>query len=887
MKLFKLPAISLALAILCSTLSTTALNAQEKTDDTPQPMVFAHYMGCYFMPLEFYMSEIELAQRHGIDGFAINCGAWDSKYIGATERIYEAAKRLGTGFKLMVSGDAGGRQAHNAYDQIKRFNDHPNQFRYKDEPVLSSFGGRAGMWDSGNNGQGLKMLEKEGITVCEVPNLTHAKYAANFSAETIRNFFAADESLGGLFWFGPDAPVSDVLRNNATARRVTQALGKIYMAGVSPSYNSPNLRTHYGVEGYGTQWEGTVRDQPDWIEIVTWNDYNEDSNIMPYRWQGGWDKHYNDHDETYLDATAYYSAWYKTGKRPEIKQDKVYYAYRNRSHWLRRTWNTKKEEWTDVTLEKWPFDQMHDDVQDAIYVSTALTEPATLTVAIGGKSYTYEQPAGMTHVRVPFGGGVPQFTLKRDGKEVLDFAGRKRIITLETQTKKNSAKGYHLVNRTWTGAAAAGKVVRHLEAESGELLEGAEIVTLGKAKAVRNSANFGSGFQIPFKSGLDNATYCIRVRYSNPTDEEVRLTLMAENPYHKDIYPYYIPLFMPPTAEGEFKTISFFWTLSEETSWMRVEMMENTGHVQKDHPLLNDFGTPAIDWIELVKVEPTTLPEVKETVFPEMVEIPGGSFEMGSTNGDPDESPVHKVKVSPFAMSRYEITNEEFEQFKPDHARLRDGYSWRNREPVTYVSWIDGAEYCNWLSEKAGLKPAYSKAKIEIHGEEKNSWVVDMKANGFRMPTEAEWEYVASGRGEGRTYPWGNEEPKPGYHGHFADQNVLEPDPRMPSQYQAGAMVVGSYPEGASRDGVMDLAGNVVEWCSDWFKYYEKDSATNPIGATPSNYRSIRGSSWGYYGLPVRVSDREYNSYVYGGYVYIGLRVVLPEDGWKKLKRAK
>ena len=843
--------------------------------------VFAHYMTAYFSPVEFYKHEIRLAQRHGIDGFVMNCGAWleDAKYIQATERMYEAARQLDSGFKLMLSGDWAGREPHDMYDQIKRFYDHPNQFKQEGASVISCFSGSPNMWDKGHQGKGMEKLIEEGYEVFEVPDLMHPRWSANRSMEVALRYFEQDPSLDGLFWFGPDAPVSEILRINATLRRATLAEDKIYMAGVSPCYNSPNLRGHFGIEGYGRQWEGLIRDGADWVEIVTWNDYNEDSNLMPYRWQSGWEKQYYDHDEAYLDATGYYSAWFKSGRRPEIPQDRLYYAYRNRSMWLRRAWDFKEEKWVDLTLTDWPFDQMHDDTRDLICVTTVLTAPAELSVRIGGQVHRYSQPAGVASARVPLAGGVPQFTLTREGEELLDFAGRKRILTRETQTKRNSARGYHLLNRTWTGGGAVGEVAAHLEVEDGELYGGSKLVSVGDARTVQNIEDFGSGYRVEV-GGLETATYTVRVRYSNPSGREVRLTLMADNPHHEagDLYPYYAPLPFPPTGKGEFRTISFLWSMYEETDWMKVELMENGENVQRGNLLTDDYGTPLVDWIELVKVEPFPVPEPRDPVFPEMVHVPGGSFTMGDAKGRPDERPAHEVTVSPFAMSKHEITNELYEKFDPDHRQHRDGYSWRDREPVIYVSWIDGARYCNWLSEQAGLTPAYRQ-----EGEKKR-WVVDTEADGFRMPTEAEWEYAAGGREEERLYTWGTEKPRPGHHGHFRLEKSLDPDPRLPSQYEAGTMVVGSYPAGASRDGVMDLAGNVCEWCSDWFQPYEEGDARDPLVQEPSNYRSIRGSSWGYYGHPVEVHDREYNNPKYPGYVYIGLRVVLPEAGWEKVR---
>ena len=92
---------------------------------------------------------------------------------------------------------------------------------------------------------------------------------------------------------------------------------------------------------------------------------------------------------------------------------------------------------------------------------------------------------------------------------------------------------------------------------------------------------------------------------------------------------------------------------------------------------------------------------------------------------------------------------------------------------------------------------------------------------------------------------------------------------------------MGSYPEGASRDGVMDLAGNVAEWCSDVYHYEPCHETVDPLDERPpksarATYRSIRGGSWGYYGMSQRVCDREFNSPRYPGYIYLGFRVVRP-----------
>jgi len=273
--------------------------------------------------------------------------------------------------------------------------------------------------------------------------------------------------------------------------------------------------------------------------------------------------------------------------------------------------------------------------------------------------------------------------------------------------------------------------------------------------------------------------------------------------------------------------------------------------------------------------------------IPDLVVIPRGTFTMGSNDGLPDEQPAHKVSVASFAIGRCEVTNAEFERFDPSHRAHRDGYSWRDDEPVIYVSWKDAANYCNWLSERHGLQPAMKEVETEVPAGNKTrktkKWTIDLRANGFRLPTEAEWEYVASGRGENRSFPWGDAEPVPYKHGNFAGRAALDVDPRLPATFAMGTTVVGSYPQGASRDGVMDLAGNVAEWCADQFQPYPKEKATNPCPQDSSNYRVIRGGSWGYYGYSQRTRDREFNNPNYPGYVYLGFRVALAQAGWQKL----
>ncbi len=908
------------LAALAALLAAGGMaSAQDQAPPPEKPHerhVFAHYMTCFFNSVEFYKQEIELAQRHGIEGFVLNCGDWlhpdketgeitrPGNYIPAAERMYQAAKELDTGFKLFFSADVATLRdiEVNIPDMIARFYDHPNQFRLGNRRVLSTWAGSPQGYRDVIEG-----LKAGGREICFVPMVYPPRHKMTWSYETVREFFDGHPHMDGVFYFGIDDSVNGVLRCNAMGRRVTRRLDKLFMAGVGPGYNSANLRDFQGFRGYGAIWEGIIRDGADWVELFTWNDYGEDSQLMPWRWD--WRKGGNKirgytRDESFLDVTRYYIQWFRTGLPPAITQDKVYYAYRNRSHWVRKAWNPKREEWVDITMVKDTYmpEQIHDDVRDKVYATTFLTAPAELTIKLGGRAYTFQQPAGVAHVEAPMAAGTPRFRLQRGGETLTSFSGRRQIVDEATQTQLNSWHDGRALNYLWTGGAVVGPVARRIEAASAELLEDAEIVDFGNEKGVRNREVDGSGFKAVL-TGLETATYTVRVTYGNPSDHEARLTLYADgSPRGEKDSPYSYPLNLPPTGDGEVATVSFLWSLYNTTTHLMPVWRENDPRI--DHPLRSDQGTPVIVAIELIKVEPTPEPERRPVLFPELVEIPGGTFTMGAEarrsgwlsrlrsggfraevdTGAPDERPAHTVTLSPFAIGKYEVTNAEFERFDPTHRQHRDGFSWRDREPVIYVSWFDGVNYCNWLSEQAGLSPSYT-----IEG--RNVTFLP-EGEGFRLPSEAEWEYVASGRGEGRRYPWGDDEPVAGHHGNFPGNNhfwpgpdPLVPNPNLPSDTGGGTMVVGTYPAGGSRDGVMDLAGNVCEWVNDWLQPYTAEPKTNPhVWDPPSPYRSIRGSSFGYYGRPLRVTDREFNHPVYGGYIYIGLRIALPEAGMRLLQ---
>jgi formylglycine-generating enzyme required for sulfatase activity len=202
----------------------------------------------------------------------------------------------------------------------------------------------------------------------------------------------------------------------------------------------------------------------------------------------------------------------------------------------------------------------------------------------------------------------------------------------------------------------------------------------------------------------------------------------------------------------------------------------------------------------------------------EMFLVPTGQFTMGSDRPDaaPNEQPTSVVTLSGFYLARFPVTNAQFERFDPAHRSKRAPWA-NDNHPVVHVSWNEATAFCRWLSQKDGRK--------------------------YRLPTEAEWEYAARGS-DGRVFPWGNDFTS-GKLANFADTrtNLVWRDTRFDDGY-AETAPVGAFPLGASPFGIEELAGNVHEWCNDWYAPYQGKDRTNPIGPGGGQQRVLRGGSW-------------------------------------------
>jgi len=227
----------------------------------------------------------------------------------------------------------------------------------------------------------------------------------------------------------------------------------------------------------------------------------------------------------------------------------------------------------------------------------------------------------------------------------------------------------------------------------------------------------------------------------------------------------------------------------------------------------------------------------------EMVLVSPGTFMMGSPSDeqdrDPDEGPQHQVTLTQgFYMGKYLVTLGQYVKFleatgmesgvdwndnncplsrSGGSYTLRDGRSWN--QPMAEVSWYGAAMYCNYLSEKEGLQSAYNL----------DTWEVDWSANGYRLPTEAEWEYACRAGTQTRFY-WGDD---PGYT-EIKDYCWYDGD-NSPS----GLREVGQKRPNAF--GLHDMSGYVYEWCQDWYESFSSSDQTDPIGPNSGSNRVLRG----------------------------------------------
>lgn len=264
-----------------------------------------------------------------------------------------------------------------------------------------------------------------------------------------------------------------------------------------------------------------------------------------------------------------------------------------------------------------------------------------------------------------------------------------------------------------------------------------------------------------------------------------------------------------------------------------------------------------------------------------MVLIPAGSFLMGDSFGEGwyDELPVHEVYVSAFYMDKYEVTKalwDEVASWAQDNGYDIKPYYASGKapdHPAYAVSWFNAVKWANARSEKEGLTPVFYTNET-LSTVYRTGWVnvmnewVNWDADGYRLPTEAEWEKAARGGCEGQRFPWCDtntiDHTRANYTSTylFSYDMVQAPGYRYHPTYATGwpcTSPVGSFaPNGY---GLYDMAGNVNEWCWDWWRdstyHYTVSPVTNPRGPSWGIHRVLRGGGWYNFAFYCRVSYRD------------------------------
>lgn len=401
-------------------------------------MVFAHYMLANAAEdptdptgehdIAAFQQEIRQAQALGIDGFALNAGGWfrEPRYIRRASLMFEAALRLHTGFVLFFSADmCCGADATDLLDMMRRFAGNPRYatvyFHYQNRAVLSTFSGSA-------HGPAFWHDLLHALATGSHPSLTAAPCRANLcplsadqpppSNAPLPTFFVPSFFFGGelpqaqdianglsiygnlldgaFYWGIAGVPglghIPDQLPSSAAYAQVLHHAGKLYMAPICPGFWGANAGRYYsysGFTGLETMWRSAIdQTHPEWVEIITWNDFVEGTYITPssHRTPDGGNSIYGpfpSHAGT-AKLMAYFIRWYKAGQQPPITANALLWSYR-----------THLAPTASSSL------RLYGPMDDSIHLTTLLQHPDTLKVTLDSHTIQLKLPAGLHDTSIP------------------------------------------------------------------------------------------------------------------------------------------------------------------------------------------------------------------------------------------------------------------------------------------------------------------------------------------------------------------------------------------------------------------------------------------------------------------------------------------------------
>ncbi|MCF8242941.1 MAG: SUMF1/EgtB/PvdO family nonheme iron enzyme [Melioribacteraceae bacterium] len=268
-----------------------------------------------------------------------------------------------------------------------------------------------------------------------------------------------------------------------------------------------------------------------------------------------------------------------------------------------------------------------------------------------------------------------------------------------------------------------------------------------------------------------------------------------------------------------------------------IEEAENENTVPVEETKTTEAEPESVKAVKPV-VETPKEEKPKLPMYDEMIYVQGGTFSMGSDIGSNDEKPVHTISVSGFSIRKYEVSQREWKTVMGSRISAAAGFISEDY-PAINVSWYDAVKFCNKKSQSEGLSPCYTISGTNV--------TCDFSKNGYRLPTEAEWEYAATGgkKNQGFKFSGADDLKSVGWTKKDALSNVMELGKKGPNQ-----------------SGIFDMSGNAAEWCWDWFKrgYYSTAEGSDPKGPESGSYKIVRGGSWKDDAYDCRTTYREWES---------------------------
>lgn len=337
------------------------------------------------------------------------------------------------------------------------------------------------------------------------------------------------------------------------------------------------------------------------------------------------------------------------------------------------------------------------------------------------------------------------------------------------------------------------------------------------------------------------------VFYFRQDDQQAWAVALSANSIkaYNDFYDQY------PNSEYRRQALDKIEELEENDAWHKVSknrlaallrFMEDNPHSphfkeaqQLASALREAAAKPSV--AEAAKEKKSIVPQLiitpKFVVPDHLVLVKGGTFQMGETNKS------HQVTLSDFLIAKHQLTFDEYDTFcKATGRELPKDAGWgRGKRPVIYVNWFNAVDYCNWRSQQEGLQQVYQVNQEQV--------TPNWSANGYRLPTEAEWEYAARGGQQSLGFEYAGSNNVDVVAWHYNNSGIK-------------TQPVGQ--KKANELGLYDMSGNVWELCWDWQAAYSSSVINDPKGPDTGSSRVIRGGSWGHSPADVHVAGRSWSA---------------------------